>query len=109
MRKLMVQPIRLLGGWQELSQGLCIVLAVHSACAVAGLLLHWVLVQATRGMVLRWCLELLSLLTSCEVCGVAGNSLQVVHLFVAYASLHSQVVANINTCDAQCYGCSTAH
>ena len=48
-----VQPIRLLAGWQELSQGFCIVLAVHSACAVSGLLLHWVLAQTTQGMVCR--------------------------------------------------------
>lgn len=52
------QSIRLLGGWPELSQGFCKVLAVHSACAVAGLVLHWALAQCTRGVIHRLALSI---------------------------------------------------
>jgi hypothetical protein len=46
-----IQPVRLLGGWPELTQGFSRVLAVHSICAVVGLVLHWGLAQFTGGVI----------------------------------------------------------
>jgi hypothetical protein len=45
------RPIELLGGWPELSQGVCRVLAVHCTCGAAGLALHWGLAQHMGGAV----------------------------------------------------------
>lgn len=43
------QPMRLQGGWPEISRGVCAVLAVHGVCGLAGLALHWALAQHKGG------------------------------------------------------------
>lgn len=53
----MPQPIRLLTGWPELSQGFCRVVLVHCMCGAAGLVLHWAMAQYSGGEIRSSCVR----------------------------------------------------